>query len=162
MRNRLDEPNRLDEDWVNGRGSLGAAAAWTSEEIRLIADLGFALAEYGRNEEALIIFEGLAAVAPASAYFQSALGSLLLRLGELERAETHLTAALAADPQDLAALVNRGELYMRQEQRDLAIRDFLTLLELPQIRSGGDSSQYAARTRALLSSLTRDTAVIGE
>jgi tetratricopeptide (TPR) repeat protein len=154
--------NRLDEDWVRGRASLGAAAAWTAEEIRLIADLGFALAEYGRDEEALTIFEGLAAVAPATGYFQSALGALFLRVGELDRAETHLNAALASDPQDMAALVNRGELYMRMEQRDLAIKDFLTLLNLPQLRANADSSQYAIRTRALLSSLTQDAALIGE
>ena len=154
--------NRIDEDWVKGRASLGAAAAWTAEEIRLIADLGFALAEYGRDEEALTIFEGLAAVAPATGYFQSALGALLLRLGELDRAETHLNAALASDPQDMAALVNRGELYMRLERRDLAIRDFLALLDLPQVHTDGDSSQYATRTRALLSILTQDAALIGE
>ena len=154
--------NRIDEDWVKGRTSLGAAAAWTAEEIRLIADLGFALAEYGRDEEALTIFEGLAAVAPATGYFQSALGALLLRLGELDRAETHLNAALASDPQDMAALVNRGELYMRLERRDLAIRDFLTLLDLPQVHTSEDSSQYATRTRALLSILTQDAALIGE
>lgn len=154
--------NRIDEDWIRGRASLGAAASWTAEEIRLIADLGFALAEYGRDEEAVVIFEGLAAIAPATAYFQSALGALLLRIGDLDRAETHLNTALTADPQDLAALVNRGELYMRQERRDLAIKDFLTLLDLPQIRANEDSSQYAIRTRALLSTLTQDAALIGD
>jgi Flp pilus assembly protein TadD len=154
--------HRLDEEWVKGRASLGAAAAWTSEEIRLIADLGFALAEYGRDEEALVIFEGLAAVAPATVYFQSALGALLLRAGELDRAVVHLNAALAADPQDMAALVNRGETFMRLEYRDLALRDFLTLLGLPEVASDTDSSQYTIRTRALLSILTQDAALIGE
>ena len=148
--------NRVDEDWLKGRASLGAAASWTAEEIRLIADLGFALADYGRDEEALTIFEGLAALAPATGYFQSALGALLLRVGELDRAEFHLNAALAADPQDLATLVNRGELYMRQERRDLAIRDFMTLLELPQIQADADSSPYAIRSRALLSILSQE------
>ena len=150
--------NRVDEDWLKGRASLGAAASWTAEEIRLIADLGFALADYGRDEEALTIFEGLAALAPATGYFQSALGALLLRVGELDRAEFHLNAALAADPQDMATLVNRGELYMRQERRDLAIRDFMTLLELPQIQADLDSSPYAVRSRALLSILTEQSA----
>ncbi len=147
--------NRVDDDWLNGRASLGAAASWTAEEIRLIADLGYALADYGRDEEALTIFEGLAALAPATGYFQSALGALLLRVGELERAEQHLSAALAADPNDMATLVNRGELYMRLERRDLAMKDFMTLLELPQVQAESDDSPYVVRTRALLSILTR-------
>jgi Flp pilus assembly protein TadD len=155
--------SKIDEEWLDGRASLGAAASWTAEEIRLIADLGFALADYGRDEEALTIFEGLAALAPATGYFQSALGALLLRVGELERAEQHLNAALAADPNDMATLVNRGELYMRLERRDLAMQDFMTLLELPQIQADSESSPYAVRTRALLSILTRgDSASSGK
>ncbi|HET6975997.1 MAG TPA: hypothetical protein VFI24_06725 [Pyrinomonadaceae bacterium] len=154
--------NVVDEDWLNGRASLGAAASWTPEEIRLIADLGFALAEHGRDDEALSIFEGLAALAPATGYFQSALGALLLRVGQLDRAELHLNAALAADPQDMASLVNRGELYMRLQRRELAIRDFVTLLDLPQIQADSDSSPYAVRARALLSILTRESASNGQ
>jgi tetratricopeptide (TPR) repeat protein len=146
--------NTKDEEWVRGRSSLGAAADWTSEEIRLIADLGFALAEYGRNEEALTIFEGLAALAPATAYFQSALGALKLRTGDLLAALVHLNAALSADPEDLASLVNRGELYMKLNEYELATKDFLTLLELPKVISLGESSPYAIRSRALLSFLT--------
>lgn len=154
--------NRVDEDWLRGRASLGAAASWTAEEIRLITDLGFALADYGRDEEALTIFEGLAALAPATGYFQSALGALLLRVGQLDRAELHLNAALAADPHDMATLLNRGELYMRLERRDLARRDFETLLELPQVQADLNTSPYAVRSRALLSILNRDNASNGE
>ena len=146
--------NLKDDDWVNGRASLGAIAGWTAEEIRLIADLGFALAEYGRNEEALTIFDGLAAVAPATAYFQSALGALRLRTGDLDRARVHLDAALASDPEDVAALVNRGELFLRLNERNLAAQDFLALLDIPKIRANADSSPYAIRSRALLSVLT--------
>jgi len=155
-------PNTLDEDWVEGRASLGAAAGWTAEEIRLVADLGYALADYGRNEEALTIFEGLAALAPATAYFQSALGALLLRMGDLEGAETHLLAALEADPHDMCALLNRGELNMQRQRRDLAIKDFATLLSLPEVAANPEGSAYATRSRALLAMLTGDMALIAE
>jgi Flp pilus assembly protein TadD len=155
-------PNTLDEDWVEGRASLGAAAGWTAEEIRLVADLGYALADYGRNEEALTIFEGLAALAPATAYFQSALGALLLRMGDLDRAEVHLMAALAADPGDPCALLNRGELNIQRQRPDLAIRDFLTLLRQPDIAANPDANSYATRSRALLSTLTQDEALLTE
>jgi Flp pilus assembly protein TadD len=145
--------NTKDENWVSGRVSLGAAADWTSEEIRLIAELGFALAEYGRDDEALTVFEGLAALAPATAYFQSALGALKLRTGDLAGAVVHLNAALAADSEDLASLVNRGELFMKLNEDELAVNDFITLLQLPKVTGLAESSPYAIRARALLSVL---------
>jgi Flp pilus assembly protein TadD len=141
------------DDWLEGRSSLGAATEWTAEEVRLIADLGYALAQYGRNEEALTIFEGLAAVAPGTAYFQSALGALKLRTGDLESAALYLNTALAVDPEDAASLVNRGELFMKLNQSELASKDFLTLLELPKIKTAGETSPYVVRARALLSVL---------
>jgi Flp pilus assembly protein TadD len=99
---------RLDEDWLRGRASLGAAAGWKPEEMRIVAELGFGLAEQGRNEEAITIFEGLAALAPATSYFQSALGALKLRTGDLRSALIHLNAALTADPTDLAVPANKA------------------------------------------------------
>ena len=124
---------RMDQDWLRGAASLGAAAGWTPEEMRLIAELGYALAEQGRDREAVTIFEGLAALAPAITYFQSALGALRLRLGEPERAISHLGRVLAADPQDLMALVNRGEAAMQTGDIASARRDLSTaiLLDTP-------------------------------
>ena len=43
---------RLDEDWLRGRASLGAASGWTPEEIRIVAELGYGLAEQGRTVRA--------------------------------------------------------------------------------------------------------------
>jgi tetratricopeptide (TPR) repeat protein len=146
-------PNRLLEDWLQGRASLGAAGGWTPEEMRLIADIGYALAEQGRHEEALTIFEGLAVLAPATAYFQSALGALWLRKGEHERAVEHLEAALAADPGDVAALVNRGEAAMRLGDASEARRHLLAALELgPRPQQTADPAALV-RARALLSQL---------
>lgn len=148
--------NRLDQEWILGRASLGAAAGWTAEEMRIVADLGYALAQQGRDGEAIMIFEGLAALAPATAYFQSALGALRLRAGELPQALKHLDAALVADSHDLAALVNRGEAYLRLGNRAAARQDLRAVLNYA---NGGSealvSSPYAIRARALLAQLTR-------
>jgi Flp pilus assembly protein TadD len=146
-------PNRLLEDWLEGRASLGAAGGWTPEEMRLVADIGYALAEQGRHDEAVTIFEGLAVLAPATAYFQSALGALRLRKGEPERAVEHLDAALAADPGDVSARVNRGEAAMQLGDRDAARRQLLAALELgPRATHTADAAALV-RARALLSRL---------
>ena len=146
-------PNRLLEDWLEGRASLGAAGGWTPEEMRLVADIGYALAEQGRHDEAVTIFEGLAVLAPATAYFQSALGALWLRKGEPERAAEHLDAALAADPGDVTARVNRGEAAMQLGDAEAARRQLLAALELgPRATHAADSAALV-RARALLARL---------
>jgi tetratricopeptide (TPR) repeat protein len=150
---QLMTPNRLLEDWLEGRKSLGTACGWTAEEMRLVADIGYALAEQGRHDEAVTIFEGLAVLAPATAYFQAALGALWLRKGEPERALEHLEAALAADPGDVTARVNRGEAAMQLGDAEAARRHLLAALELgPRAPQAADAPALI-RARALLAQL---------
>jgi tetratricopeptide (TPR) repeat protein len=100
---------KQDHDWLQGGLSLAAATGWTPEEVRLVTDLGYSLAEQGRHAEAITVFEGLAALVPATLYFQSALGALKLRIRDYAGALPHLNRVLAATPDDAVALVNRGE-----------------------------------------------------
>ena len=146
-------PNRLFEDWLAGRASLGAAGGWTAEEMRLVADIGYALAEQGRHDEAVTIFEGLAVLAPATAYFQSALGALWLRKGEPARALEHLEAALAADPSDVTARVNRAEAALQLGDREEARRQLLAALETTPRPAQETSAPALVRARALLAQL---------
>jgi tetratricopeptide (TPR) repeat protein len=139
---------RLLNEWLQGRASLASASEWTAEEMRLVADLGYALAEQGRDREAFTIFEGLASLAPATAYFQAALGALSLRLGEPRRALVHLDAALNADPQDLSSLINRGETYLQLGEHASAAADLELALRLGESGAAGDLA--LARARALL------------
>lgn len=136
-------------EWLQGRASLGAAGGWTAEEMRLVADVGYALAEQGRTDEAITIFEGLAALAPATAYFQASLGALWLRKGEPRQAVEYLDAALASDPNDLNALTNRGEALLQLGEREAARRDLQRVAQ-----SAGLLTETAAacvtRARALL------------
>jgi tetratricopeptide (TPR) repeat protein len=132
-------------EWLRGRASLGAAGAWTAEEMRLVADVGYALAEQGRNEEAITIFEGLVALAPATSYFQSSLGALWLRKGAPRRAVEYLDAALASDPGDLNALTNRGEALLQLGEREAALRDLRRVAEASGVVN---ESALASVTRA--------------
>ena len=119
----------LEQEWLKGRSSLGAAAKWTAEEIRLVSELGYSLAEQGRVEEAIALFEGLSALAPATAYFQAALGSLYLRDNQPEKALKHLNYAIQFDAKDLFSLVNRGEAQLRTGKTEPALRDLRQALQ---------------------------------
>jgi tetratricopeptide (TPR) repeat protein len=136
-----------EKDWVFGNISLAAAADWAADEIRLVAELGFALAQNGRNHEAITIFEGLNTLVPATPYFQAALGSLWLRENNPARALVHIDAALSENPDDLISYVNRGEAYLRLERYDDARRDLEVVLE----RASSDATnglQHSSYIRA--------------
>lgn len=101
------------QKWLDGQISLGAAASWETSEIRIISEIAYTLAQQGRVREAIVLFEGLLAVAPATAYFQAALGAMFLRLKNFAKAVEHLDAALVIEPNDIISLVNRGEAKLR-------------------------------------------------
>lgn len=142
---------QFEQEWINGAISLGAAAGWTADEIRLVSELGFALAEQGRNHEAITIFEGLIALAPATAYFEAALGALWLRENNPARALPHLNSALAADPNDIPARVNRGEVFIRLENYEGARNDLTYVLnQNTKLENQNIIEKCFTRARALL------------
>lgn len=142
---------QFEQEWINGDASLGAAAGWAADEIRLVSELGFALAEQGRRAEAITIFEGLIALAPATVYFEVALGALWLRENDPAHALPHLNAALAAEPHDIPTRVNRGEVFLRLENYEAAIKDLEFVLgQRENAPSGSLLEQCFTRARALL------------
>ncbi len=146
---------QFEQEWINGGVSLGAAAGWTADEIRLVSELGYALAEQGRNHEAITIFEGLIALAPATVYFETALGALWLRENNPARALPHLNAALAADANDIPTRVNRGEVHLRLENYDAARRDLEHALRQKIKQETPLITQCLTRARALLLTVER-------
>lgn len=145
-----------EKDWVFGNISLAAAADWAPDEIRLVAELGFALAENGRNHEAITVFEGLNTLVPSTPYFEAALGSLWLRENHPARALVHIDAAISENPNDLISYVNRGEAYLRLERYDEARRDLELVLDraAPDASNGLQHQSYI-RAAALHRTATR-------
>jgi tetratricopeptide (TPR) repeat protein len=145
------------QKWLDGQITLGAAANWDKDEIRIISEIAYSLAQQGRNREAIVMFEGLIAIAPATAYFQSALGALHLRLKDFPKAIEYLDAALEIEPSDIVSLVNRGEARMRIEQTDDARADFARAVQLAaanrnrQVDINDEITLAVKRARALLS-----------
>lgn len=144
------------QKWLGGQISLGAAADWDKDEIRIISEIAYSLAQQGRSREAILLFEGLVAVAPATAYFQSALGALHLRTDDYAKAVEHFDAALNIEPNDLISLVNRGEAHIKTGQTAQGRRDFEKALEIArrlpkkQTDVNDETELTVKRARALL------------
>ena len=134
------EQESLMKEWLAGQVSLGAVADWNKDEIRIISEIAYSLAQQGCYEEAIILFEGLLAIAPATAYFQAALGALHLRLKNLSQAINHLDAALKIEETDVISLVNRGEAFLLDGKVGQARQDLEKALRIAAQRPSKQES----------------------
>lgn len=128
----MAQPENTLQKWLDGQMSLGAAASWDKDEIRIISEVAYSLAQQGRNLEAVVLFEGLLAIAPATAYFQAALGALFLRMKNFPKAIEHLDAALNLEPNDILSLVNRGEAQLKNDKITESRKDLEKALQIAE------------------------------
>ncbi len=103
--------------FARGELTWAEVEGMTFEEAKAIAQVGCDLAAAGRYEEARVLFEGLVAGNPKDTASRAALGTVYQKLGRLEEAIAEYSAALEGDASNPVALVNRGELYLRQGNR---------------------------------------------
>jgi len=103
--------------FARGEATWAEVEGMTFEEAKAIAQVGCDLAGAGRYEEARILFEGLVEGNPRDSASRAALGTVYQKLGRLPEAVTEYSAALERDPANPVALVNRGELYLQQGNR---------------------------------------------
>lgn len=91
---------------------------------------GFRAYEQGRYEDARAVFAELAERDPSEGYYRTALGAVCLAMDDLDSALPHLNEALRLNPEDNAALVNRGEVQLRLGNILEGARDFARAVEL--------------------------------
>jgi Flp pilus assembly protein TadD len=135
--------------FARGELTWAEVEGMTFEEAKAIAQVGCDLAAAGRYEEARILFEGLVAGNPKDAASRAALGTVYQKLGRLQDAITEYSAALERDPSNPVALVNRGELYLRQGER----QGFTDVANAVEADPHGDTSA-GRRARALVKAIT--------
>lgn len=115
---------------------------------RAFADLtrlGHEAFEAGRAEEARVIFESLVALGRRDPFAHTMLGTILLGAQALDQAQEQFEAALEIDPEDLAALVYRGEIRLSRKKTARAIEDLERAVKL-----GASTDPFVARARKLL------------
>nr|WP_199243024.1 tetratricopeptide repeat protein [Vitiosangium sp. GDMCC 1.1324] len=110
--------------------STEAPRPLSGPEILERAMQGFQAYEQGLYDEARAIFEDLAARDASEGYYRTALGAICLAVDELDTALAYFNEALALNPEDCAALVNRGEVNLRLGNILQAARDFSRVVEL--------------------------------
>ncbi|MGE0200550.1 MAG: tetratricopeptide repeat protein [Candidatus Melainabacteria bacterium] len=82
---------------------------------------GISLYQGGQLEEALTVFQDVAAMAPHAAEAHLNLGNAQFKLNLLDQAEASWRKALELDPLEATGYINLGNLYFKQEKYEQAI-----------------------------------------
>ncbi len=93
----------------------------SNDDFVEMAKVGAMFYNQGNFEKSRTIFEALVELNPESAEANSALGALLTRTQEDERAVGYLTKAIEINKFQIAPYVNLGEIYIRQKRTGEAV-----------------------------------------
>jgi len=135
-------PARIPNVAVSPRVRLGV----TRGEFREMGRIGAMYYNQGDLEKARTIFEGLVALDPDSSDAHAALGALLTRTLQDAAALAHLNRALELNDKEIAAYVNRAEVFLRLKQGEEAVADLKRAIHLDP----GEKNPAANRARAMV------------
>jgi Flp pilus assembly protein TadD len=110
------------EAFLRGEMTWAQVKGMTFQEAASLARLGCDYADAGQLEEAKIIFEALVAGNPKDGASRAALGTVYQKLDRIPDAREQYDAALELDPTNPVALVNRGELRVKDGDKE-GLRD---------------------------------------
>ncbi len=122
-----------------------AAGRKTPQEVADLSLFGHQLFEMGKVTEAKVIFEGLVGTGSKDAFAHTMLGTIYLALKDQARALMLFQAALEIDPDDVSALVYRGEIRLNRGKVKGAVEDLSRALKL-----GASDDPFVERASRLL------------
>jgi tetratricopeptide (TPR) repeat protein len=116
--------------WRNSESLWTRALACTSDNAIAEQDLGDALHEQGRMDEAMAHFQRALQINPDQASAHSALGLVLLETGRPDESVNHLLKALEINPNFADAHYNLGNTFMQIGSANEALIHFNRALEI--------------------------------
>ncbi len=110
---------------ANGKKTWAETMGMTRQEAFGLAQSAYRFFEFGQRERGKAIMLMLIELNPKVAAFQALLGGMLGRDGDEAAAAQCYSAAIALEPLNLSARVNRAELFLKQGKLDGALDDLL-------------------------------------
>ena len=131
-----------------GKTTFAEAMGMTRQEAFGLAQGAYRFFEFGQRERGLAIMQMLVELNPKTAAFHALLGAMQGRLGDEKSASESYTRAIALEPANLSARVNRAELFLKQGVLDAALDDLLAATKAdPQQKTAlGKRAWRLART----------------
>ncbi|MCB9655244.1 MAG: hypothetical protein H6729_14075 [Deltaproteobacteria bacterium] len=144
--------------FVSGQITLGDLQGITKDEQYQMAEVGYNCLRLARYDDARTVFEGLMALDPFDAYFQTALGTIAHQTGDFALADTRYSRALEINPFSGTARASRGELRFIRGDAVSALADLMR-----SVKDDADGKEPATvRARAIVESLKRALSIEGE
>ena len=122
------------------------------KELFQLAEIGHVKLTYGRSDEAKRVFECLIKIDPRNFYYHAALGSVYQKMKKYVEAVFEYTESLRYNPDDLASLVNRGEIYLLHKNYRKAAEDFRNAI----LKDPTGRNNFANRARSLVIAIKRN------
>lgn len=141
--------------FARGQITWGELIGTTLEEAYAIAGMGYTLFEQGRFKEAQVLYEGLTMSNPGDPYFHTMLGAIYAKQELSEQAIEEYTVAIAQDPKNVSAFVNRGELLLKQGKIQEALADLKSAIQSDP-KSENPSSIRARALAAATAAVVQD------
>jgi len=116
--------------WQNSQSLWTRALACTSDNVVAEQNLGQAVYEQGRDDEAIAHFERALQINPIQASVHSSLGVVLLEIGRVNESLAHLQRALQIDPNDGDAHYNLGNTFLQMARPNEAVAQYSRALEI--------------------------------
>lgn len=148
---RVKHVTELFYHYVEDKVSLAELQGIKRSELMRLADAGHVKFRHGRLEEAEKIFQGLLLLDHRNSYFHAMMGAIHQKKERPVEAIMEYTQALQLTPQDTAALVNRGEIYLRHKNYRKAAEDFRNAI----LQDLEGSNLWANRARSLVIAIKR-------
>jgi len=121
----------------------------TPKEMASLLSYGHTFFEYGENEKAETIFNGVLLFDPTNAYAHAMLGAMEQKKSNYAHAIEHYSQSIDHDGRNTTTLTNRGECYLNLGKFEEAAKDFKAAMELDP--NGSDSAAVRARFLTSLS-----------
>lgn len=134
--------------------SFAALTRLDPKKIKQVSEMGFVKLRHGRFNEARKIFEVLTFLDHKNYFHHLALGGAYQKLKRYVDAIFQYNEALKYNPGNLNALVNRGELYLRNRNYRKAAEDFREAI-LTDMKG---KDRFANRARSLVIAIKRSLA----
>jgi tetratricopeptide (TPR) repeat protein len=134
-----------------------------ADQMAAVLAVGHILYENGKLAEAQKIFDGLLVLDGKNPLLHAMLGSIYQQQQRFQFAYRHYTRAIDAFPQDIASLLNRGEILLRFGKFNEAAADFKAAVDLDPEQKNPFANRARLLSRLALESLqlTRDKGLSG-